>query len=146
MLAAVQHERPLPAIKHVGEASKTYYLRQAVRQGFNDAAFVDSSGRLSEATIWNLAFWDGEHVVWPDAAMLPGITMGITRRQLEKFGAPQRQEAITLERLKGLEAAVMNSWTPGIAVSQIDTVRLPESETFIALLHQAYQAEPTVLL
>lgn len=146
MLAAVRHERPLPAIKHVGEVSKTYYLRQAAKQGFDDAAFVDSSGRLSEATIWNLAFWDGEYVVWPEAAMLPGITMGVIRRQLERLGVPQRNGPITEKRLKGLGAAVMNSWTPAIPVSRIATVNLPVSETFIALLHQAYHAEPTVIL
>lgn len=55
-LAAVEHERELPAVKHVGEVAKTYRLRQAVEQGCDDAAFVDRRGRLSEATIWNLAF------------------------------------------------------------------------------------------
>lgn len=50
-------------MKHIGEVAKTYLLRQAVAQGFDDAAFVDRRGRLSEATIWNLAFWDGAAVV-----------------------------------------------------------------------------------
>lgn len=31
-LSVVQHERPFPTIKHVGEASKTQYLRQAVKR------------------------------------------------------------------------------------------------------------------
>ena len=73
-LAAVEHDRTLPGVKHVGEVAKTYYLRQAVEQGFDDAAFVDRRGRLSEASIWNLAFWDGTAVVWPEAAMLTGVT------------------------------------------------------------------------
>ncbi|MGO4756267.1 aminotransferase class IV family protein, partial [Streptomyces sp. 2MCAF27] len=82
-LAAVEHERFLPAVKHVGEVAKTYFLRQAVAQGFDDAAFVDRRGRLSEATIWNLAFWDGDSVVWPQAEVLGGMTMSIVRRQLD---------------------------------------------------------------
>lgn len=45
-LAAVEHERELPAVKHVGEVTKTYRLRQAVEQGYDDAAFVDRRGRL----------------------------------------------------------------------------------------------------
>ena len=49
-------------VKHVGEVAKTYLLREAASQGHDDAAFVDRHGRLSEATIWNLAFWDGESV------------------------------------------------------------------------------------
>ena len=35
-LAVVEHERYLPAIKHVGEGAKTHYLRKAVAQGFDD--------------------------------------------------------------------------------------------------------------
>lgn len=66
-LDLVSHERHLPHIKHVGEIAKTQFLRQANARGFADAAFLDTHGRISEATIWNLAFWDGASVVWPDA-------------------------------------------------------------------------------
>lgn len=142
-LAAVEHERPLAPIKHVGEATKTYYFHQAARQGFDDAAFVDTRGRLSEATIWNLVFWDGEAVVWPEAAMLTGTTMSIVQRQLDQLGVPQRREEVTLDRLRKLSgAAVMNSWTPGVAVTGIGSISTPEAASFMELLHQAWQAEP----
>ncbi len=141
----VNFERPLPTVKHVGEAAKTYYLHQAVRQGFDDAAFVDRRGRLSEATIWNLVYWDGEAVVWPEAAVLAGVTMGVVSRQLKRLGIPQRREEITLENLKHLQgAAVMNSWTPGVPVTTIGQVVLPEAKPFIELLHKAYIAEPAL--
>ena len=146
-LSAVEHERPLAAIKHVGEAGKTYYLHQAIRQGFDDAAFVDRHGRLSEATIWNLVFWDGETVFWPKATMLQGTMMSIIQRQLDRLGIPQRHEEITFERLRELSgAAVMNSWTPGIAVTAIASTAFAEAKPFISLLHKAYQAEPNRLL
>ncbi|MFD0364836.1 aminotransferase class IV family protein [Nocardia sp. GCM10030253] len=142
-LATVEYERVLPAIKHVGEIAKTYFLRQAVEQGFDDAAFVDRGGRLSEGSIWNLAFWDGSAVVWPSAEMLGGTTMGIVRRQLDRLGVPQRVEEITLADLPALAGGVvMNSWTPGVAVRRIGSVPLPEAPLFLELLHQAYQAEP----
>ena len=142
-LAAVEYERPLAAIKHVGEVGKTYYLHQAIRQGFDDAAFLDRHGRLSEASIWNLVFWDGETVIWPKAAILHGTMMGIVQRQLGRLGIPQRHEEITLEKLESLSgAAVMNSWTPGIAVTAIGSHVLPEARPFITLLHEAYEAEP----
>lgn len=142
-LAAVEHERPLPTIKHVGESGKTYYLHQAIRQGFDDAAFVDRQGRLSEATIWNLVFWDGETVIWPKAALLTGTMMGIVQRQLDHFGIPQRHEEISLERLESLSgAAVMNSWTPGIAVTSIGSTTIAESDSFMKLLRRAYDTEP----
>ncbi|MGC7098410.1 aminotransferase class IV family protein [Amycolatopsis lurida] len=142
-LSAVEHERFLPARKQVGEAAKTYLLRQAVAKGFDDAAFLDRRGRLSEATIWNLAFWDGTAVVWPEAEVLDGITMAIVRRQLDRLGAPQRVAEVSLTDLPGIAGAVvLNSWSPGIAVHGIDSVELPAAPSFVDLLHRAYEAEP----
>jgi branched-subunit amino acid aminotransferase/4-amino-4-deoxychorismate lyase len=141
-LTAVEYERILPALKHVGEVAKTYFLRQAVAQGFDDAAFIDRHGRLSEGSIWNLAFWDGEAVVWPVADKLVGTTMGIVSRQLDGLGVPQRDQEVTLANLPALKGAVvMNSWTPGIAVRRIGSVPLAEPPSFVELLHRAYQAE-----
>ncbi|MER7130142.1 aminotransferase class IV family protein [Streptosporangium saharense] len=142
-LTAAEYERVLPAVKHVGEVAKTYFLRRAVAQGFDDAAFVDRRGRLSEASIWNLAFWDGTAVVWPDAEKLNGITMGIVRRRLEHLGVPQRVQEITLADLPTLAGAVvMNSWSPGIPVHRIGPVSLPEAPGFVEMLRGAYGAEP----
>ena len=141
-LATVEYERVLPAVKHVGEVAKTYFLRRAVGQGFDDAAFIDRRGRLSEGTIWNLAFWDGTAVVWPVADMLGGTTMGIVRRQLDRLGIPQRDQEVTLADLPALAGAVvMNSWTPGIVVHRIGSAPLPDAPSFLELLHRAYQAE-----
>ncbi len=120
-------------------------LREAVKEGFDDAAFADRAGRISEATIWNLVFWDGEAIVWPDADVLPGVTMTIVRRQLDVLGVSQRQVPITTESLGKLRgAAVMNSWTPGVAVNVIGASKVPISEPFVELLHRAYWAEPAV--
>jgi branched-subunit amino acid aminotransferase/4-amino-4-deoxychorismate lyase len=142
-LATVEHERTLPAVKHVGEVAKTWYLRQAVAQGFDDVAFLDRRGRLSEGSIWNLAFWDGTAVVWPVAEMLTGVTMATVQRQLESLGVPQRSTEVTIADLPALSGAVvMNSWTPGIAVHGIGQVAVPAAPAFVQLLHQAYRAEP----
>lgn len=144
-LAVVEYERVLPAVKHVGEVAKTYYLRKAVEQGFDDAAFVDRRGRLSEASIWNLAFWDGTAVVWPDAEILTGVTMSILRRQLQRLGVPQRvQQIIPADVPKFAGAVVMNSWTPGVALKRIGCESLPDASPFVELLHRAYRNEPLV--
>ncbi|MFI7077324.1 aminotransferase class IV family protein [Micromonospora sp. NPDC049903] len=142
-LATVEYERVLPEVKHVGEVAKTHLLRQAVGRGADDAAFVDRRGRLSEGTIWNLAFWDGTSVVWPDAEMLGGTTMGIVRRQVDRLGVPQRVQEVTVADLPTMAGCVvMNSWTPGVPVHRIDAVPLPEAPSFVSLLHRAYRAEP----
>lgn len=145
-LAAVEYERVLPTVKHVGEVAKTYFLYKAVAQGFDDAVFVDRRGRLSEGTIWNLAFWDGRAVVWPVAAMLSGTTMQVVRRQLDRLGVPQRDEEVGIADLSALAGAVvMNSWTPGVAVRRIGSVSLPAAPAFVDLLHRAYRSEPPVM-
>ncbi|MFH8882950.1 aminotransferase class IV family protein [Streptomyces californicus] len=142
-LAAVEHERYLPHVKHVGEVAKTHLLRQAAADGFDDAAFLDRAGRFSEATIWNLAFWDGEAVVWPRADVLTGTTMGIVRRRLEALGIAQRTLDVTPADLPALAGAVvMNSWTPGVPVHRIGATDLPAAPRFLDLLHRAYEAEP----
>ncbi|MEO3972643.1 aminotransferase class IV family protein [Streptomyces sp. CAU 1734] len=146
-LAVVEHERFLPEVKHVGEPAKTYLLREAADRGFDDVAFTDRRGRLSEASIWNLVFWDGTAVVWPVAGMLTGTTMGVVRRRLDALGVPQRSEEITLAGLPELRGcAVMNSWSPGIPVHRIGTVPLPGAPEFVEVLHRAFRAEPLVSL
>lgn len=144
-LDIVNHERVLPEVKHVGEIAKTWFLRKAVERGFDDAAFMNTKGHLSEATIWNLAFWDGSSVLWPQAQMLRGTTMCIVMRQLERMGISQRHADITMELLPSLQGAVvMNSWTPAVEVRCVGAIDIPSSPQFVALLHRAFAAEPCV--
>lgn len=144
-LDVVSHERHLPRIKHVGEVAKTFYLRRANAQGFDDAAFENSSGRLSEATIWNLAFWDGDSVIWPEADILSGVTIQILVRQLEARGVDQKTRPVRQADLtEGMSAVVMNSWTPGIALTRLGGRQLRIDATFTRLLRGAYAAEPLV--
>lgn len=142
-LQAVAHERHLASIKHVGEGAKTWFLHRALEQGFDDAAFVDRHGRLSEASIWNLVFWDGQAVVWPEAELLLGTTMRIVQRQLERMGVPQRRQEVRPGELAHFAgAAVMNSWTPGVPVTAIGEHGFPVAEALMGLLGEAWQAEP----
>lgn len=146
-LDVVGHGRHLAHLKHVGEVGKTFYLRQAVARGFDDAAFMDTHGRLSEATIWNLAFWDGESVIWPRADLLAGITMQILSRRLTARGVPQRTVDVRPEDLRAYSAAVlMNSWTPGIAVDRIGDHHFTGDKRLEQVLHEAYADEaPTTV-
>lgn len=142
-LDVVRHERHLPQVKHVGEVSKTLYLRRANARGFDDAAFEDGSGRLSEATIWNLAFWDGNSVIWPEADVLPGVTMQVLTRQLDARGIAQQTRSIRRSELTDrLSAVVMNSWSPAIPLAGLGEHRLKNDPAFTRLLHEAFDAEP----
>ncbi|GAA4714844.1 Branched-chain amino acid aminotransferase/4-amino-4-deoxychorismate lyase [Promicromonospora umidemergens] len=142
-LDVVEHERHLPHVKHVGEVSKTLLLRRANERGFDDAAFTDRSGRLSEATIWNLAFWDGESVIWPRAEILAGVTMQILDRRLRALSIPQQTRDVPCDELGGhFSAVVMNSWTPGISIARIGDTPLGQDAEFVRLLHSAHDDEP----
>lgn len=146
-LDAVAHERHLPHIKHVGEVAKTQFLRRANARGFDDAVFLDASGCLSEATIWNMVFWDGQSVIWPKANVLPGVTMQILQRQLaardvDQVTAPIRASDVTTE----LAGALMNSWSPAIPIARIADRTLGDAHELTGILHRAYAAEPPVAL
>jgi branched-subunit amino acid aminotransferase/4-amino-4-deoxychorismate lyase len=142
-LDIVRHERHLPHVKHVGEVSKTLHLRRAHARGFDDAAFEDRSGRLSEATIWNLAFWDGDSVIWPTADVLPGVTMQTLARRLAARGIPQRSREIRRSDVTDrLSAVVMNSWSPAIPITRLGEHRPANDPAFTRLLHDAYASEP----
>lgn len=142
-LDAVPHQRPLAGLKHVGETMKTHALRRAVENGFDDAAFIDEQGRLAEATIWNLAFWDGTSILWPSADILDGITMQIVKRQLAGIGVRSRTMEIRLEDLgQFCGAALMNSWTPCVPVHAIGSAGIPVSDDFGHILRAAYEEEP----
>lgn len=146
-LDIVPHQRYLPHIKHVGEVAKTLLLRQANTRGFDDAAFTNSTGRLSEATIWNLAFWDGSSVIWPEADVLPGITMQILTRQLASLQVDQVTRPVHVTDVgTELAAVVMNSWSPGIPVTRIAERYLARHEDFVTVLRRAYDAEPSISL
>ncbi|WGW12482.1 aminotransferase class IV [Saxibacter everestensis] len=141
-LDVVRHERHLPQVKHVGEVGKTLFLRRANARGFDDAAFEDRVGRLSEATIWNLAFWDGESVIWPEADYLPGVTMQILARRLQSMAVRQQiREIRPTDMNDQFSAVVMNSWTPGIPVSRIGDKSMAQDATLSRLLDEAYTGE-----
>ncbi|MHA7292179.1 aminotransferase class IV family protein [Arthrobacter sp. MDT3-24] len=146
-LDVVSHSRHLPHVKHVGEVAKTQFLRHANQRGFDDAMFADASGCLSEATIWNIAFWDGQSVIWPKADVLPGITMQILKRQLAARDVDQVTRSIrAVDLSEEFAGAVMNSWSPGIHIARIAEHPLGDTHEFTRILHDAYASElPTNL-
>lgn len=141
-LDITSHMRDLPEIKHVGEVGKTLHLRRARARGFDDALFVDGHQQVSEATIWNIVFWDGSRILWPRAAMLDGITQQIAREQLSRAGIQQEALPIPVSHISPhWSAAIMNSWSPGIAVARIGNTNLEEASPLLKLLHQAHTAD-----
>ncbi|MGW7544503.1 aminotransferase class IV [Streptomyces sp. NPDC054770] len=122
----VVYERELPHLKHLATMGLTYQRRMAREAGFDDALFVGRDGYLREGSIWNVAFWDGEQVVWPEAAVLPGITMQLLQGASAKAGVPWSTRRLTTDDLPSLRAAAATySHCPAQPLAGIDDVPFP---------------------
>lgn len=142
-LRTVPFERLLPQLKNVATLGQTYFPRQVAAAGFDDVLFVDRRGHISESSIWNVAFWDGTHVIWPDAAILRGITMSLVADGLARAGVPQVTRPVPVDQATGFTAAaLMNSWTPAVPVAAVDGLGFRGDERFVSMLRDAYASQP----
>ena len=142
-LRSVRYERDLPHVKHLGTFGLIHHSRQAELAGYDDALFVDHQGRISEASVWNAGFLDGDTVVWPDAAVLPGITMLVQQEALKGLGVPQETREVRPADLPGFDAMFLtNSETPGRPVASVDDFVLPPADRAVKLLSDAYETVP----
>ncbi|WP_049580401.1 aminotransferase class IV, partial [Streptomyces sp. SBT349] len=129
--------REVPAVKHTGLFGQLHERRAARREGFDDAVFTDGSGVVSEGPTWNIGFHDGRDLVWPEADVLPGVTMTLLRRSLGGVSAPVTRE------LPGIQAAFATSAGTGVrAVAAVDERRLADDHPVLATLRAAYEAVP----
>lgn len=83
-----RYDREAPHIKHVGTFGLFHQRRIAQQHGFDDALFVTADGAISEGSVWNIGFFDGERIVWPQAPMLRGISMQLLQDGLQRDGVP----------------------------------------------------------
>lgn len=142
----VRHQRELPHIKHVGTFELFHQRRQAMRAGFNDALFIDSSGKVCEGTTWNLAFWDGREVLWPRAAALRGTAEQLLMAGLEKRSQPQACRAVMLEEIGAFTGAIACNATGVWPLARIGEQGFEQSDRLLEVLQQALAEVPWVLL
>ncbi|MDF2707485.1 MAG: class aminotransferase [Nonomuraea muscovyensis] len=136
-LMSATYARFLPHIKHLGGLPQVYLGRRAESRGFDDALLVGTDGLISEGTIANLGCFDGERVVWPDAPMLRGVSMGLLDRVLPGEHRPLRVADLAGHPLVFLS----NSW--GIVpVGRVDDLVLKVDEDAWAALAARFDAVP----
>ena len=139
-------ERPLAHVKHVGTFPLFQHRRQARRDGFDDALFVDAKGRISEGSLWNIGFWDGRQVVWPQADALRGTEEKLLQAGLVEAGVPQRHRPVEARSLAGLKAAFAANATGVWPISGIDEMALRPDPGLMERLAAARDAAPWRLL
>ena len=137
------HERPWPAQKHSATMGLWYARRTAAAAGFDDALFVGRDGRVREGSVWNVAFWDGAQVVFPDAPVLKGVTMVLLQVAMSMTGVPWTPRPVRREELPDLlAAAAVNSTSPGRPIAAIDDVVFGEAAKLTSLLRETYESVP----
>lgn len=100
-----RYDREAPHIKHVGTFGLFHQRRIAQQHGFDDALFVTADGAISEGTVWNVGFFDGERIVWPKAPMLRGVSMQLLQDGLERGGVPSVVRRAERVELAGFRSA-----------------------------------------
>lgn len=134
--------RPLPQVKHVGTFPLFHYRRQAQLAGYDDALFVADDGCVVEGSVWNLGFWDGESVVWPEGPALRGTAERLLQMGLAELGVPQRHRSVALIDVGGFRAAFASNASGLQAVTGIDGVEFPATAALSALLDRALASRP----
>jgi 4-amino-4-deoxychorismate lyase len=142
-LKTFRHERVLPHVKHVGTFGLFHHKRLAQLQGFDDALFVDASDAVSEGSIWNVGFFDGSSVVWPDAPMLAGISMQLLQKGLRERGIPTVSRRIVRADIAQYRSAFFtNSGCAVRPVMAIDATDFAVDADLTAELEACYAANP----
>ncbi|MEU8665443.1 aminotransferase class IV family protein [Streptomyces anulatus] len=133
------YERDLPRVKHIGLFGALHARGAAQRADFDDALFVGRDGFVSEGGTWNVAFVDQEGtVVWPDAPVLPGVTMALLQQQAE-----HRTATVTLDQAKGMAAAFATNTSIGVRpLAAIDDTEFPVDHPVLRQLQEAYLSIP----
>ena len=136
------YARDWPSTKHSATMGLTYARRQARQDGFDDALFFTDE-RISEGSTWNVAFWDGERVLWPEAPMLKGVTMVLLQVAMTMTGVPWGIRQVLRSELPDLlAAAAVNSICPAQPIGSIDGVPFPADDKLVGLLRDAWESVP----
>ncbi|WP_030021721.1 aminotransferase class IV family protein [Streptomyces monomycini] len=136
---SVTYERDLPEVKHCGLFGALHARGKAQRVNFDDALFVSRDGLVSEGGTWNVAFIDRQGtVVWPQAPILPGVTMTLLRQHFQ-----HRVAAVTLEQAKGMVAGFATNTSVGVRpLAAIDDTDLAAGHPVLRQLQETYLSIP----
>ncbi len=134
--------RPLPHLKHVATFPLFHHRRLALQAGFDDALFVDAGGLIGEGSVWNLGFWDGGRVVWPQAPALRGVSERLLQDALAAAGVAQETRPLRLDQLRDFGAAFACNATGLWGIREIDTCPFPATAALLPDLRRAIARLP----
>jgi len=140
-LKSFRYGRELPHVKHVGTFPLFHFRSLAQRAGFDDALFVGDDGRIAEASVWNIGFFDGTRIVWPQAPQLDGISMRLLQSGAERMGVEQAVRAVALDELPAFRATFLTNASLAVQpVCGVDALELTRDVELEALLWRAFDS------
>jgi branched-subunit amino acid aminotransferase/4-amino-4-deoxychorismate lyase len=135
-LQSVQYRREMPEVKHVGLCSSLRHRRAAQRNGFDDVLFHDADAVISEAATSNIGVVVGDHILWPQADCLPGVTMQLIT-QSSRMGVSTAP--IRLADLPQVDAAFATNAGVGVRpVHAVDGTRWADGHPALRVLQRQY--------
>jgi branched-subunit amino acid aminotransferase/4-amino-4-deoxychorismate lyase len=134
--------RPLPQIKHVGTFPLFHYRRLALGAGFDDALFVAPEGDVSEGSVWNIGFWKGEQLVWPEAPALRGTAERLLQAALERQAVEQVVRPVGLQEVQTFSGAFACNASGIQPIASIDEISFAAGQDWMARLRAASALPP----
>lgn len=139
-LRSAVYTRDLPKTKHVGLFGALYQRRLAQRDGADDVLFTNADGTITEIATSNIGVISEGQLIWPQAEVLPGITMRLLSQTLDEEVVVK---PITLAELPHVDAAVATNAAVGVrAIARIDDIDLPVDHEMIDRLRAEYESIP----
>ncbi|MGH8966949.1 MAG: aminotransferase class IV family protein [Actinomycetes bacterium] len=136
---STSYVRDLPEVKHVGLFGALRHRRNAQLDGFDDAVFTDPESYVSEGATWNIGFYDGEHVIWPNAEVLSGVTM----RLLQQVHDRTTTAPVNVADLPRMQAAFATNTAIGVrAINTINELEYPTDHPIFETLRKEYDEIP----
>lgn len=140
---SVRYQREAPHIKHVGTFGLFHQKRLAQAAGYDDALFVDAGDAIAEGSIWNVGFFDGERIVWPDAPALAGVSMQLLQDGLRRRGVPMVVRGIPLSDIAAFRCAFFtNTSCTVMPIARIDETAFAVDQELAALLDACMAMHP----
>ncbi|WP_280426370.1 aminotransferase class IV family protein [Nocardia carnea] len=139
-LSSAVYTRDLPKTKHVGLFGALHQRRLTQRAGADDVLFTTPDGAITEIATSNIAIITNGQLIWPQAEVLPGITMRLLSQTLDEEVIVR---PITLAELPHIDGAVATNAAVGVrAIGRIDNVDLPIDHETVNRLRAEYESIP----
>jgi branched-subunit amino acid aminotransferase/4-amino-4-deoxychorismate lyase len=137
------YQREMPQVKHLATYGLLRHVRAARIAGYDDALFIDAAGNVAEGSTWNVCLHDRDQWLWPDAAVLEGVTMQLLRTALFEAGLAVATASVPASTLSGFHAAfATNSVTAARPISALGPHNLSPSPQHKRVLDELYEALP----